>query len=152
MRRIAYLTDFGFMLFCLFFSGSNIAGEAPPEGQELKPVPAVVHGYCYADAKTTVYFSAAFSSPPLGGPGGRTQQEILRILGNTREAWRSAFEAYLKQKHGNAGFVLCAMQDSLPLAQTAWQALLGELRRDNAGYYRKFVETGWVYSVPANSP
>lgn len=156
MRRFACLMDFGSVLCCLFIAGSTSAGEAPPEGQAVKPVPSVVHGYCYADAlKKTVYFSAPFSSPPVGGPGGNTQQEILRILGNTSQAWRMAFEAYLKQEYGNAGFVQCAMQDSLPQTQVARQALLDQLRRDNDSYYaskRTFVETGWVYAVPTSSP
>lgn len=76
MRRIARLTGFGFALFCLFFSGSTAAGEGPAFATPVKPVPAIVHGYCYADArKATVYFSAAFSSPPAGGPGGGTLAE-----------------------------------------------------------------------------
>jgi hypothetical protein len=156
MRRIAYLTDVGFVLCCLLIAGSTSAGEAPPFEQAVKPVPAVVHGYCYADAlKKWVYFSAAFSSPPVGGPGGTTQQETLRILGSTSEAWRRAFEAYLTKKYGNAGFVQCAMEDSLPQAQARRQELLDKFRRDNDSYYaskRTFVETDWVYAVPTRSP
>lgn len=155
MRRIACLTDFGFGLCCLFIAGSTSAGEAPPYEPAIKPVQAVVHGYWYADAlKTTVYFSAAFSSLPLGGPGGNTPQEIVRILTNTSAEWRREFEAYLTQKYGNAGFAQCAMEDSLPQAQAKWQGLLDKFRRDNTSYYTSkcvFIETGWVYTVPGSS-
>ncbi len=155
MRRIARLTDSALVLVCLFFSGSIAAGESPAYAQPVKPVPPVVHGYCYADGRdSTVYFTAAFSSPPVGGPGGTTLQETTRITGNTIVAWRDAFERYLSEKHGSGGFIQCALEDSLPQAQTSRQALLDKFRRDNASYTRKrsFVETGWVYSAPTSPP
>ena len=138
------------VLCCLLISGPAAAGESPPTAQPVKPVPPVVHGYCYADSPT-VYFSAAFSSAPVGGPGGSTHQETVRILGNTATAWRLAFEAYLKTKYGAAGLTQCAMEDSLAKAETARKALLDNFRSRNPGYAikRTFVETGWVYSDSA---
>ncbi len=149
MHRIAHLTVIAILPCSLFFSAQAPAGESPADGQPVKPVPSVVHGYCYADSPT-VYFSAAFSSPPVGGPGGSTHQETLRIRSNTNVAWREAFEAYLKQEYGVSGLTQCAMEDSLHQAQVARQTLLDHFRRSNAGYTikRTFVETDWAYSAP----
>lgn len=151
MRPIFRLRGFAFVPCCLFLSGLAAAGESAPYAKPVEPVPPEVHGYCYADSPT-VYFSAAFSSAPVGGPGGDTHQETLRRRSNTMVAWREAFESYLKQEYGSAGLVQCAMEDSLSKAQSSRQTLLDHFRSNNASYTikRVFVETDWAYSVSPN--
>lgn len=147
MRRLA--------LCCLLISGPAAAGESSGFATPVKPAPAVVHGYCYADAsKYTVYFSPAFSSATVGGPGGSTPPEAMGKLTATLTAWQDAFKAYLAQKYNAIGLIQCALEDTLPKAQSSRQALLDDFRNRNPGYTvkRTFVETDWAYAGSPSPP
>ncbi len=151
MRRVTHLTNLVLVVSCVFFAGGAAAGESSPYAQGFKPAPAVVHGYCYADAsENTVYFTPAFSSATVGGPGGSTAPEALAKTSATMTVWQNAFQEYLSETYGARGLIRCALEDTLEKAQSSRQPLLDHFRRSNAGYTikRTFVETDWAHSAP----